>query len=71
MVVVVFFALTNSLFKTFINASSGFQKLIGFRFFLPDAIGYAWAVLLLLFIVLVYALVATWNEETDKFTVEM
>jgi uncharacterized membrane protein YedE/YeeE len=71
MVVVVFFAMTNSLFKTLINASQGFKEFIGSRFYLPDYIGYTWAVLLLLLIFFVYALVATWNEETDKFTVEM
>jgi len=71
MVVVVFFAMTNSLFKTLINASQGFKEFIGSRFYLPDYIGYTWAVLLLLLIFFIYALVATWNEETDKFTVEM
>ena len=71
MVVVVFFAMTNSLFKTVIKASQGFKELIGSRFYIPDYIGYTWAVILLLVIFVVYALVATWNEETDKFTVEM
>ena len=71
MVAVVFFALTNSLFKTLMNSSEGLKKLIGFRFYLPDYIGYAWTVILLLLIFAVYALAATWNEETDKFTVEM
>ena len=71
MVAVVFFALTNSLFKTLMNSSQGLKKLIGFRFYLPDYIGYTWAVILLLLIFAVYALAATWNEETDKFTVEM
>lgn len=71
MVAVVFFALTNSLFKTLMNSSEGLKKLIGFRFYLPDYIGYAWTVILLLLVFAVYALAATWNEETDKFTVEM
>ena len=71
MVAVVFFALTNSLTKTLINSSQGLKKLIGFRFYLPDYIGYIWTVILLLLIFAVYALAATWNEETDKFTVEM
>ena len=71
MVVVVFFAMTNSLFRALIDASEGFKKLIGFGFYLPDYIGYTWAVILLLLVFVVYALAATWNEETDKFTVEM
>ena len=71
MVVVVFFAFSNSLFKALIKSSEGFQTLIGHKFFIPDYIGYKWAAIILLAIFVVYALVATWNEETDKFTVEM
>ncbi|MBW1780538.1 MAG: YeeE/YedE family protein, partial [Deltaproteobacteria bacterium] len=71
MVVVVCFALSNSLFKTLINGSQGFKALIGHRVFMPDMMGYRWAVIILLAVFGVYSLVATWNEETDKLTVEM
>ena len=71
MVVVVFFALTNSLFKTLIDWSQGFKAVIGHRVFLPDFIGYKWTVIIILAIFAAYSLAATWNEETDKFTVEM
>jgi len=71
MVVVVFFALSNSLFRLVMDASQGFKALIGNRVFLPDFLGYKWTVIILIALFLVYALVATWNEETDKFTVEM
>ncbi|MBT3260215.1 MAG: YeeE/YedE family protein, partial [Deltaproteobacteria bacterium] len=71
MVVVVFFAATNSLFKALINSSPGFKSLIGTRAFMPDVMGYKWAVIALIVVFLVYALVGQWNEETDKFTVEM
>jgi uncharacterized protein len=71
MVVVIFFALSNSLFKTLINASQGFKDLIGKSVFLPDFLGYKWTIIILIAIFLIYSLAATWNEETDKFTVEM
>jgi len=69
--VVLFFAATNSLFKALINSSAGFKDLIGMRAFMPDIMGYKWAVIALIVLFLVYALVGQWNEETDKFTVEM
>jgi uncharacterized membrane protein YedE/YeeE len=71
MVAVVCFALSNSLFKTLIKSSEGFQALIGQRAFMPEFLGYKWTVIILLAVFTLYALVATWNEETDKFTVEM
>ncbi len=71
MVAVLFFALSNSLFKALIKSSEGFQALIGHKFFIPDYISYKWTVIILLAVFVVYSLVATWNEETDKFTVEM
>ncbi|MBW1819915.1 MAG: YeeE/YedE family protein [Deltaproteobacteria bacterium] len=71
MVVVVCFAMSNSLFKALIKSSEGFKALLGHRAFMPDIMGYKWAVIVLLAVFAVYALAATWNEETDKFTVEM
>ncbi|MCJ7685839.1 MAG: YeeE/YedE family protein [Desulfobacteraceae bacterium] len=71
MVVVAFFALSNSLFKALIKSSEGLKALIGNRVFIPDTIGYKWTVIILIAIFVVYSLIATWNEETDKFTVEM
>jgi len=71
MVAVLFFALSNSLFKAVIKSSEGFQALIGRKFFMPDYIGYTWTVIILLAVFVVYSLAATWNEETDKFTIEM
>ena len=71
MVVVVCFALGNSLFKALIKSSEGFTALIGNRVFIPDSIGYKWTVIILIAVFVVYSLIATWNEETDKFTVEM
>jgi len=71
MVVVACFALSNSLFKALIKSSEGFKALIGNRVFLPDFLSYKWTLVVLVAIFAVYSLTATWNEETDKFTVEM
>ena len=35
----------------------------------PDA--YKWSLILIAVIMLVYYVIATWNEETDKFVVEL
>lgn len=71
MVVVACFAMSNSLVKALIKSSEGLKALIGDRVFIPNSIGYKWTVIILIAIFVVYALIATWNEETDKFTVEM
>lgn len=71
MIVVVCFALSTSLFKTLINASEGFEALIGTGAFMPHYLTYKWTLVILFLILCAYYLLATWNEETDKFTVEM
>jgi uncharacterized membrane protein YedE/YeeE len=71
MVVVVCFAMSNSLFKALIRSSADFAALLGKKAFLPSVMGYTWTVVFLLAIFAVYYLAATWNEETDRFTVEM
>jgi len=71
MIAVVCFALSTSLFKTLINASEGFRALIGTGVFMPHYLSYKWTLVILFLILCAYYLLATWNEETDKFTVEM
>ncbi len=71
MLAVICFALTTSLFKAFIKSSKGLTALMGHRVFLPDYITYKWTITGLLLFLFVYYLLATWNEETEKFTVEM
>lgn len=68
---VIFFALSTSLFKAWINASEGFRALMGNRVFLPHFLTYKWTVILIVIFLLIYYIAATWNEETDKFTVEI
>ncbi len=50
----------------------GFVKLIPhsarFRNFMPDYIGYAWSVVLVLAILLIWYLFVKWNEKTGKFS---
>lgn len=68
---VICFALSTSLFKALIKSSPGFAALIGRGFFLPDWLSYKWTLLIVILIFAIYYLLATWNEETEKFTVEM
>jgi uncharacterized membrane protein YedE/YeeE len=68
---VICFALSTSLFKALIKSSPGFAALIGRSFFLPNWLSYKWTLLVMILIFAIYFLLATWNEETEKFTVEM
>ncbi len=71
MLAVIFFALSTSLFKALIRSSRGLNALMGQRVFLPDYLTYKWSIILVILIMFAYYLASTWNEETDKFTVEM
>ena len=71
MLAVVSFALSTSLFKAWIKSSESLANLMGHRVFLPDYLTYKWTLIVVILIMLIYYLVATWNEETDKFTVEI
>jgi len=71
MIAVVGFCLSTSLFKALINSSEQFKHLIGKRVFIPHYIGYKWTLILIVLFFGIYYLLATWNEETDKFTMEM
>ena len=68
---VICFALSTSLFKALIKSSPGFAALIGRSFFLPDWLSYKWTLLVMILIFAIYYLLTTWNEETEKFTVDM
>ena len=69
--VVICFALSTSLFKALIKSSEGLTALMGHRVFLPDFLTYKWTLVIIVLIMFVYYMAATWNEETDKFTVEL
>jgi hypothetical protein len=70
-VVMIFFALFNSLFKAFIRVNEGFENLLGTGVYLPNYISYFGSIALVILILLVWYLFVTWNEETEKFVIEM
>lgn len=71
MLAVFFFTLSMSIVEAWINGSKTLTALMGHRVFLPDVINYWWSVILLVFLMIVYYMITTWNEETEKFLVEM
>jgi hypothetical protein len=63
--------LSTSLVKAWIQSSKTLTALMGHRVFLPDYLSYKGTLIVLILIMLVYYLAVTWNEETEKFVVEM
>jgi uncharacterized membrane protein YedE/YeeE len=70
-IAVVFFSLAVSLVEKAIEGSKTLTSLMGHKVFLPYYTGYGWAVVILVGIMLIYYLVATWNEKSERFLVEM
>ncbi len=68
---VICFALSTSLFKALTRSSGVLTALMGRRVFLPNFLTYKWTLVIIVLVMLIYYLAATWNEETDKFTVEL
>lgn len=71
MLAVIFFALSTSLFKALIRSSAGLNSLMGYRVFMPNFLSYKWSLILVIGIMLAFYLITTWNEETEKFVVEL
>jgi len=71
MLAVVCFALTNSLFKAWMNVSKTLTTVLGYKIFLPNVITYKWSLILVILIMIAYYILATWNEKTEKFVVEL
>jgi uncharacterized membrane protein YedE/YeeE len=71
MLAVIFFSLSTSLFKTWINSSKVLKALMGHKVFLPNFLTYKGSLILIMAILFGYYLVTTWNEETEKFVVEL
>jgi uncharacterized membrane protein YedE/YeeE len=69
--VVICFALSTSLVKTWIKSSKLLTALMGHKVFLPSFLTYRWSLVLVIFLMLAYYVVAVWNEETEKFLVEL
>lgn len=71
MLAVVFFSFSTSLFKAWINSSASLNALMGYRVFLPDFLTYKWSMILVIVIMMAFYIIAAWNEETEKFVVEL
>jgi len=71
MLAVICFALSTSLFKAWINNSHSLNSLMGQRIFLPDFLTYKWSLILVVLIMFAYYIIATWNEKTERFVVEL
>ena len=62
------FATTNSLMNILLR-TTGWRQKLGRAVFLPDYFGWGGALLFLSLIMLLWYLITTWNEESNKFTV--
>jgi uncharacterized membrane protein YedE/YeeE len=71
MLAVISFALSTSLFKAWIKSSAGLKSFMGHKVFLPNFLTYKWSLILVVVIMLAYYIITTWNEETEKFIVEL
>jgi uncharacterized membrane protein YedE/YeeE len=69
-VALLFFAASNAVFRAIMVAKpANLLAKMGVPVYLPDYLTYTWTVLGLVGLMVVWALIATWNEETDRFTV--
>lgn len=68
---VVFFALSNSLVRAGIDSSPLVSKLVGFEVFLPSFLGYQGTLLVVAAFMILWYLLVTWNEETERFVIEV
>jgi len=72
MIVVPFFALTNSIFVAWFK-SNKFEEngVFGSSVYLPDVFGYGGALILIGLVMALWYVIVTWNEETNKLIVPM
>ena len=71
MLAVIFFAMSTSLFKAWIKSSTALNSLMGYRVFMPNFLTYKWSLILVIGIMLAFYMITAWNEETEKFVVEL
>lgn len=62
------FATTNSLLNVFLQ-TTGWRQKLGKAVFLPNIFGWGGSILFIAFILLLWYLLVTWNEESNKFMV--
>jgi len=69
-VVIISFALSNSLFRHWFEANEWMEKL-GSAVFLPDILGYGGTFLLVIAAMFIWYLVIDWNEDSNALVIEM
>ncbi len=69
--VLLFYAMSASLMKTLLRSTQGLQDLIGDQVFLPRLLGYPFSVACIFGVLLAWYLAVTWNEETEKFVIQV
>ena len=67
----VFFASSNSLTRVWIKSSETLQSIQGVKVYLPDYLGYEISVFFTMGLLFLWYILVNYNEETDKFVVEM
>ena len=72
MMVVPFFAVSNSIMTAWFKAGDFEAKgVLGSKVYLPDVMGYSGTLFFIAAIMMIWYLVVTWNEETNKLIVPM
>jgi hypothetical protein len=72
MMVVPFFAISNSIMTAWFKANDFEGKgVLGSKVYLPDVMGYGGTLFFIAAIMMIWYLVVTWNEETNKLIVPM
>lgn len=66
-IAVIFLGISNSLCKIFIESNETLSSFMGKQVFLPKYLSYHWTVVLIVAVMLLYYLVASWNEKTRAF----
>jgi uncharacterized membrane protein YedE/YeeE len=66
-IALVFMGISNSLSKVLIDSSETLASLMGRKVFLPQYLSYHWSIVLIVAIMLMYYIVASWNEKTRAF----
>ncbi|MEF3168976.1 MAG: YeeE/YedE family protein [Deltaproteobacteria bacterium] len=69
-VVIISFALTNSLMRYWFE-ETGFMEKLGQPVYLPDIFGYGGSIFIVIAVMLIWYIVIDWNEESNKFVIEM
>ncbi len=62
------FATSNSIITAFLR-SAGWRSKLGSAIFLPNLFGWGGALFLIFFVLFLWYIILSWNEETNKFTV--